>query len=85
MCVCTLDTTIRQHIPSYYKYMSSTYLVIHFKIEMKLTGKKWRSQLKVRFSFLASQDALEVMGVSDWLSESWLADLTDVTLASDDT
>ena len=30
---------------------------------------------------LASQDALEVMWVSEWL----LADLTDVTLVSDDT
>ena len=35
--------------------------------------------------YLASQDALEVMGVSESLSHSWLADLTDVTLASDDT
>ena len=32
--------------------------------------------------FLASQDALEVMfSLTDW----WLADLTDVTLVSDDT
>ena len=37
--------------------------------------------LQKRSIFLASQDALEVMGVT----ESWLADLTDVTLASDDT
>ena len=39
--------------------------------------------------FLASQDALEVMRVTHWvtesLSESWLADLTDVTLVSEDT
>ena len=35
--------------------------------------------------FLASQDALEVMLVTDSLTESWLADLTDVTLVSDDT
>ena len=32
--------------------------------------------------FLASQDALELMSS---LTESWLADLTDVTLVSDDT
>ena len=32
-----------------------------------------------------SQDALEVMGVSHRVSESELADLTDVTLVSDDT
>ena len=24
------------------------------------------------------------MGVTDWVTESWLADLTDVTLTSDD-
>ena len=35
--------------------------------------------------FLASQDALEVMGVSEWLSHSWLANLTDVTPVTDDT
>ena len=37
--------------------------------------------------FLASQDAIEVMYVSEWLSE-WVIvsiDLTDVTLVSDDT
>ena len=41
--------------------------------------------LTKRYLFLASQDALEVMGVSESLSESSLADLTDVTLVSDDT
>ena len=37
--------------------------------------------------FLASQDALEVMGVSESVSQSLIVstDLTDVTLASDDT
>ena len=35
--------------------------------------------------YLASQDALEVMWVTDSVSHWWLADLTDVTLASDDT
>ena len=39
--------------------------------------------------FLASQDALEVMRVthslSHLLTESWLADSTDVTLVSEDT
>ena len=35
------------------------------------------------FSFLASQDAIEVMSVTDLLSV--LIDLTDVTLVSDDT
>ena len=35
--------------------------------------------------FLASQDALEVMGVTEWVTDWWLADLTDVTLVSDDT
>ena len=39
--------------------------------------------------FLASPDAQEVMWVSQWVSqsvtESELADLTDVTLVSDDT
>ena len=37
--------------------------------------------------FLASQDALEVMGVSEWVSEygSVSTELTDVTLVSDDT
>ena len=34
---------------------------------------------------LASQDALEVMGVTEWVTHWSLADLTDVTLASDDT
>ena len=37
--------------------------------------------------FLASQDALEVMFVRDWLTD-WVGvciDLTDVTLVSDDT
>ena len=37
--------------------------------------------------FLASQDALEVMFVRDWLSD-WVGvciDLTDVTLVSEDT
>ena len=45
--------------------------------------------LQYRTYFLATQDALEVMGVTESLteslSESWLADLTDVTLVSDDT
>ena len=36
-------------------------------------------------SFLASQDALEVMRVTDWLTESWWSDLTDMTLVNDDT
>ena len=36
-------------------------------------------------TFSASQDALEVMGVTHSLSESWIADLTDVTLVSEDT
>ena len=36
-------------------------------------------------AFLASQDALEVMGVTESLSHRTLADLNDVTLASDDT
>ena len=39
------------------------------------------------FAFLASQDALEVMLLSEWVSE-WVGvsiDLTDVTLVSDDT
>ena len=35
--------------------------------------------------FLASPDAQEVIGVSQSLSPSELADLTDVTLVSDDT
>ena len=37
--------------------------------------------------FLASQDALEVMYVSDWVSEWGIVctDFTDVTLVSDDT
>ena len=35
--------------------------------------------------FLASQDALEVMLFTYFLPVSWLADLTDVTLVSDDT
>ena len=35
------------------------------------------------WDFLASQDALEVMRVTDWLSVS--IDFTDVTLVSDDT
>ena len=37
--------------------------------------------------FLASQDALEVMGVTESLSHSLIVstDLTDVTLASEDT
>ena len=37
-------------------------------------------------SFLASQDAIEVMSVTDWLTD-WVIvriDLTDVTLVSDD-
>ena len=37
--------------------------------------------------FLASQDALEVMRVTDWLTD-WVSisiDFTDVTLVSDDT
>ena len=41
----------------------------------------------VGYPFLASQDALEVMGVTDWLTD-WVVvriDLTDVTLVSDDT
>ena len=37
------------------------------------------------FLFLASPDAQEVMWVSEWVTESELADLTDVTLVSDDT
>ena len=41
---------------------------------------KERSPFKTD-EFLASQDALQVMGVTHWL----LADLTDVTLVSDDT
>ena len=39
------------------------------------------------YLFLASQDALEVMLVTPWLTD-WLMvsiDLTDVTLVSDDT
>ena len=32
----------------------------------------------------ASQDAQEVMLVTEWVSESVLADLTDVTLVSED-
>ena len=37
------------------------------------------------YLFLASPDAQEVIVVSQWVSESELADLTDVTLVSDDT
>ena len=37
----------------------------------------------VSSSFLASQDALEVMFVTEWVSVS--TDFTDVTLVSDDT
>ena len=36
-----------------------------------------------QIQFLASQDALEVMGVTTYVSVS--TDLTDVTLVSDDT
>ena len=36
-------------------------------------------------NFLASQDALEVMRVTHWLTESCFSDSTDVTLVSDDT
>ena len=39
------------------------------------------------YKFLASQDALEVIIVTEWVSE-WVSvstDLTDVTLVSDDT
>ena len=40
---------------------------------------------EMTLSFLASQDALELMLFIDFLTDSWLADLTDVTLVSDDT
>ena len=40
--------------------------------------------LLLLFLFLASQDAQEVMLVSEWVSESALADFTDVTLVSED-
>ena len=42
-----------------------------------------RIKLLSNYLFLASQDALEVMGVTESLSVS--TDLTDVTLVSDDT
>ena len=42
-------------------------------------------QLLAFLSFLASQDAQEVMLVTESLTHSWLAELTDVTLVSDDT
>ena len=46
------------------------------------------SQLKKKVAFLASQDALEVMYVSEslsqWSSEWAFSDLTNVTLVSDD-
>ena len=43
--------------------------------------------MKADSLFLASQDALEVMSVTDWLTEllDVSIDLTDVTLVSDDT
>ena len=49
-------------------------------------SKIFLSRLQNMFvNFLASQDALEVMWVSQSVTHSWLADLTDVTLVSDDT
>ena len=49
----------------------------------------FKQDLELELCFLTPQDALEVIGVSHSLSESlshsWLADLTDVTLVSDDT
>ena len=46
-----------------------------------------RSLLKREPIFLASQDALEVMSVTEWVSHSLSVsiDFTDVTLVSDDT
>ena len=39
---------------------------------------------KIKASFLASQDAQEVILVTDWLTDPALAEFTDVTLASED-
>ena len=55
--------------------------------------QKYVSELSIWLfcSFLASQDALEVMRATDWLTDwvtDWLSvsiDFTDVTLVSDDT
>ena len=40
--------------------------------------------VEIQGGFLASQDALEVIGVTHSLTYSSLADLTDVTLVSED-
>ena len=52
------------------------------------TGWKFRDSYTKSYEedqYLASQDALEVMGVTHSLTDWTLADLTDVTLANDDT
>ena len=49
------------------------------QLEAQARGSRW-----VNF-FLASQDALEVIGVTASFTEFELADLTDVTLVNDDT
>ena len=58
-------------------------------VHISCSGKDFLSNLWLHHQFvcvfLASQDALEVMGVSESVSHWTLADLTDVTLVSDDT
>ena len=46
--------------------------------------KKTITILILTWLYLASQDALEVMWVTESVSQWWLADFTDVTLASED-
>ena len=57
----------------------------HLSCLRSLARKNFITHLPRRLVVLASQDALEVMGVSEWLTDSWLADLTDLTLVSEDT
>ena len=56
---------------------------IFLKIYLEIMQTNMKCHLFCRF--LASQDALDVMGVTHSLTESLLTDLTDVTLVSDDT
>ena len=63
---------------------------IIFATEKKLSPTIWTPNsddmyCTVYSVFLASQDALEVMYVSDSVSQSAEKDFTDVTLVSDDT
>ena len=53
--------------------------------DYKIPIQKMESE--ANFHFLASQDALEVMLVSEWVSQSVTlrTELTDVTLVSEDT